>query len=92
MNQDQRTPIPIHLKVNVIPATRKDFISGGHVMFGEIFYLKRKTDGEFEGPYTLQPHHTNIPKGHTTSDFADWLQANMVYRREIGQPVKISTK
>lgn len=81
-----------HLKVNLIPATRADFLSGDKVLYGEIFFLRRKSDDQFEGPYTLRPEHTIIPKNHSTSDFGDWLTAGMVYRQQPGEPIKITTE
>lgn len=90
MNESK--PIPVHLKVNLLPANREDFISGDQVLYGEIFFLKRKSDGNFEGPYTLKTCHTEILKGNTTSDFGDWLKAGMVYKKEHGTFVKITTE
>lgn len=72
-SQKEKKSIPIELKVWVQPAKRDHFIFGRSVQYGRIYFIKRPSDGEFEGPYLLRPEHVE------DGTFKQYLEDETIY-------------
>ncbi len=61
------------MTLDVVMATRQDFLIGIKPEYGRIFFLKKKDWKYFHGPYSLNKEHVY------SGQLSDWLEHDMVY-------------